>query len=148
MCVLFFLIDPAQILREVIMEFPKDLKYSESDEWIRVEGDTATAGITDYAQDQLSDVVYVEGLAEVGQDLAKGEAHSTVESVKAAADVYMPVGGKITEINEALVDSPEMVNSEPYTGAWMVKFGVADVSEIEGLMDAAAYEKFCEEREH
>lgn len=130
------------------MEFPKDLKYSESDEWVRVEGDSATAGITDYAQDQLSDVVYVEGLAEVGQDLAKGEAHSTVESVKAAADVYMPIGGKITEVNEALMDSPEMVNSEPYAGAWMVKFEVADVSEIEGLMDAAAYEKFCEEREH
>lgn len=130
------------------MEYPKDLKYSESDEWVRVEGNSATAGLTDYAQDQLSDVVYVEGIAEVGQDLAKGEAHSTVESVKAAADVYMPIGGKITEINEALMDSPEIVNSEPYGGAWMVKFEVADASELDGMMDAAAYEKYCEEREH
>ena len=129
------------------MEFPKDLKYSESDEWVRVEGGTATAGITDYAQDQLSDVVYVEALAEAGQELAKGEAHSTVESVKAAADVYMPIGGKVLEVNEALVDSPESVNSDPYGEAWMVKFEVADAAELDGLMDAAAYEKHCEERE-
>jgi glycine cleavage system H protein len=129
------------------MEFPKDLKYTESDEWVRVEGSIATAGITDYAQDQLSDVVYVEAIVEVDQDLAKGEAHSTVESVKAAADVYMPIGGKITEINEALIDSPEDVNSDPYGEAWMVKFEIADASELDELMDAAAYEKYCEERE-
>ncbi len=129
------------------MDFPKDLKYTESDEWVRVEGGSATAGITDYAQDQLSDVVYVESLADIGQDLKKGEAHSTVESVKAAADVYMPIGGKVTEVNEALMDSPELVNSDPYGEAWMVKFEVADASELEGLMDVAAYEKHCEERE-
>jgi glycine cleavage system H protein len=129
------------------MEFPKDLKYTESDEWVRVEGSNATAGITDYAQDQLSDVVYVEAIAEAGQDLGKGEAHSTVESVKAAADVYMPIGGKVTEVNDALMDSPELVNSDPYGEAWMVKFEVADAAELEGLMDAAAYEKHCEERE-
>lgn len=130
------------------MEVPKDLKYSESDEWVRVEGTLATAGISDYAQDQLSDVVYVEAVAEAGQALAKGEAHSTVESVKAAADVYLPIGGTITEINEALIDSPESLNSDPYGAAWMVKFEVADAAELDGLMDAAAYEKYCEEREH
>ena len=129
------------------MDFPKDLKYTESDEWVRVDGNLATAGITDYAQDQLSDVVYVEAVADVGQDLAKGEAHSTVESVKAAADVYMPIGGKVTELNESLMDSPELVNSDPYGDAWMVKFEVSDASELDGLMDAAAYEKHCEERE-
>jgi glycine cleavage system H protein len=132
---------------EVKMDFPQDLKYTESDEWVRIEGSTGTAGITDYAQDQLSDVVYVESLAEVGQDLAKGEAHSTVESVKAAADVYMPIGGKVAELNEALMDSPELVNSDPYGEAWMLKFEVADASELDGLMDAAAYEKYCKERE-
>ncbi|TFH37991.1 MAG: glycine cleavage system protein GcvH [Anaerolineales bacterium] len=130
------------------MQFPKDLKYTESDEWVRLEGDTATAGITDYAQDQLSDVVYVEAIAEVGQDLAKGEIHSTVESVKAAADVYLPIGGTIIEVNEALADSPELVNSDPFGAAWMVKFKVSDAAELDGLMDAAAYEKRCEEREH
>jgi glycine cleavage system H protein len=129
------------------MEFPQELKYTESDEWVRVEGASATAGITDYAQDQLSDVVYVEAIAELGQDLAKGEAHSTVESVKAAADVYMPIGGKITEVNEALMDAPEIVNSDPYGEAWMIKFEVADASELESLLDSAAYKKHCEERE-
>jgi glycine cleavage system H protein len=129
------------------MDFPEDLKYTESDEWVRVEGNAGTAGITDYAQDQLSDVVYVEGLAESGQDLAKGEPHSTVESVKAAADVYMPIGGKVTEVNENLMDSPELVNSDPYGAAWMVKFEVADASELDGLLNAAAYEKHCQERE-
>jgi glycine cleavage system H protein len=132
---------------EVKMEYPNDLRYTESDEWVRVEGNSAMAGITDYAQDQLSDVVYVESLVETDQALAKGEAHSTVESVKAAADVYMPVGGKVTEVNEALMDSPELVNSDPYGAAWMVKFEVADAAELDGLMDAAAYEKHCKERE-
>lgn len=129
------------------MEFPQELKYTESDEWVRVEGASATAGITDYAQDQLSDVVYVEAIAELGQDLAKGEAHSTVESVKAAADVYMPIGGKITEVNETLMDAPEIVNSDPYGEAWMIKFEVADASELESLLDSTAYKKHCEERE-
>ncbi|MFN2149649.1 MAG: glycine cleavage system protein GcvH [Anaerolineales bacterium] len=129
------------------MEIPKDLKYTESDEWVRVEGKIATTGLTDYAQDQLSDIVYVEATADVGDTLEKGEAHSAVESVKAAADVYMPVGGTITEINEALADTPELVNTEPYGGAWLVKFEISDPGELETLMDAAAYEKHIEERE-
>ena len=126
---------------------PKELKYTESDEWVLVEGKHATAGITDYAQDQLSDVVYVEALGEPGQDLAKGEPHSTVESVKAAADVYMPIGGKVTEVNDALMDAPELVNSDPYGEAWMVKFEISDDSELENLLDASAYLKLIEEKE-
>jgi glycine cleavage system H protein len=130
------------------MDIPKDLKYTESDEWVRVEGDTATAGITDYAQEQLSDIVYVEYMVDEGESIGKGEAHSAVESVKAAADVYMPIGGTIVAVNEDLEGSPELVNSDPYGEAWMVKFEIADAAELEGLMDADAYTKHCEEREH
>ncbi len=130
------------------MEYPKDLKYTESDEWVRVEGKIGTTGISDYAQDQLSDIVYVETNPPVGESLQKGETHSAVESVKAAADVNMPIGGVITEINENLADTPELVNTDPYGEAWMVKFEISDPSELDGLMDAAAYEKFNEEREH
>jgi glycine cleavage system H protein len=130
------------------MEFPSDLKYSESHEWIRVEGDVGTIGITDYAQDQLSDVVYVEVLFPLGESLPKGEVFAAVESVKAAADIYLPVGGKIVEINEALADKPEMVNSDPYGEAWIARIEVSDPSELEALMDAAAYEKHCEGQDH
>lgn len=130
------------------MEYPKDLKYTESDEWVRVEEKIGTTGITDYAQDQLSDIVYVETNPPVGESLQKGEAHSAVESVKAAADVSMPLSGVITEINENLADTPELVNTDPYGEAWMVKFEIIDPSELDGLMDAEAYEKFNEEREH
>lgn len=130
------------------MDTPKDLKYTESDEWVRVEGDAATAGLTDYAQDQLSDIVYVEYMVEEGDSVDKGEAHSAVESVKAAADVYMPIGGTITAVNEDLENSPELVNSDPYGEAWMVKFEISDAAELDSLMDADAYVKHCEEREH
>jgi len=130
------------------MEYPKDLKYTESDEWVRVEGNIGTTGITDYAQDQLSDIVYVETIIAIGETLQKGESHSAVESVKAAADVNMPVSGVITEINENLADTPELVNTDPYGEAWRVKFEISDPSELDGLMDAAVYEKLNEEREH
>jgi glycine cleavage system H protein len=130
------------------MDVPKDLKFTESDEWVRVEGDTATTGITDYAQDQLSDIVYVEYVVDEGDTVDQGEAHSAVESVKAAADVYMPIGGTIVAINEDLEASPELVNTDPYGKAWMVKFEITNASELDDLMDADAYEKFCEEREH
>lgn len=129
------------------MEFPADLKYVESDEWIRVEENIATVGLTDYAQDQLSDVVYVEVTAELGDTLAKEEAFGTVESVKAASDMYMPISGKITAVNEALVDTPELVNSDPYGEAWVVKFEITDMDELDGTMDAAGYEKYSKERE-
>jgi glycine cleavage system H protein len=129
------------------MNIPQDLKYTENDEWIRVEGSIGTIGITDFAQDQLSDVVFVEVIAQVGESLNKGDSCATVESVKAAADVYLPVGGKITEVNDVLPDSPEQVNSDPYGAAWMVRLEIADLAELSGLLDAAAYEKHCQARQ-
>ena len=128
------------------MNFPADLKYTENDEWIRIEGNIGTIGITDFAQDQLSDVVFVEIIAEPDEALNQGDACATVESVKAAADVYLPVGGTITELNEDLLDTPELVNSEPYGEAWMVKIELSDPGESEGLLDANAYQKHCEAR--
>lgn len=128
------------------MNIPQDLKYTENDEWIRVEGNTGTVGITDYAQDQLSDVVFVEVIAQVGESLAKGDACATVESVKAAAEVYMPVSGVILEVNEKLPDTPEIVNTDPYGGAWMVKVEIADPSQLDNLLDPVAYEKHCQAR--
>lgn len=128
------------------MDFPKDLLHTDNDEWVRVEGDTGTVGITDYAQDQLSDVVYVEVVVSEGEVVTQGDTCATIESVKAAADVYMPVSGKIIATNEELADTPELVNSEPYGAAWLVKLELSDSSELEGLMDAAAYEKFTAEK--
>lgn len=127
--------------------YPTDLKYTKNDEWVRVNGDAATAGLTFYAQEQLSDIVFVE-LPSVGAKLKQGETFASVESVKAASDVYMPIGGEITGTNEALSETPELVNQDPYGKAWMVKFRVTNASELNGLMDAAAYEKYCAERAH
>ncbi len=129
------------------MNFPADLKYTRSDEWVRVEGDAATSGITDYAQDQLSDIVYVE-LPGVGSTFQQGEAWGSVESVKAASDVNMPVSGAITAVNEDLKNTPEVVNGDPYGKGWMIKFTLSAPGELNGLMDAAAYEKYCQERQH
>jgi glycine cleavage system H protein len=128
------------------VEFPDNLKYTENDEWILVEGDSGTAGISDFAQDQLSDVVYVEITAAIGDVVEKGEAFGLVESVKAAADVYMPVTATITEVNEALVDTPELVNSDPYGEAWMVKFELSDPSQLDALLNVEDYKKSVEER--
>jgi glycine cleavage system H protein len=130
------------------MKVAPDLKYTQNDEWIRVEGTTATVGITDYAQEQLSDIVFVEVVASVGGSLAKGAVFANVESVKAAAEVYMPVGGTITAINDDLPQTPELVNKDPYGAAWMIRFTITDPSEVDGLMDSAAYQKHCEERSH
>lgn len=127
------------------MKVPEDLKYTENDEWIRVEGDIGTVGVTDYAQDQLSDVVYVEVLEDKGSQLDSGEAFGVVESVKAASDVYMPAGGEIVEVNGDLQDEPERINTDPY-GAWMIKVRIADASELDNLMDAEAYTAYIEER--
>jgi glycine cleavage system H protein len=130
------------------MNIPSDLKYTENDDWIQVEDNIGTIGITDYAQEQLSDVVFVEIIADEGDTLEKGETCATVESVKAAADVYMPVSGKIVSINdEALPDSPELINTDPYGEAWMLKVELSDSSELDELLDADAYKNFCEERE-
>lgn len=129
------------------MEFPKELKYSESDEWVRVEGEVAAVGITDYAQDQLSDIVYVEVTASEGESLAKEDPFGAVESVKAASDLYMPISGVLKEINDALTETPELANTDPYGAAWMIKFEISDSGELDALMDAAAYQKYVEERE-
>jgi len=128
------------------MNFPKDLKYTNNDEWVRVEGDTAVIGITDYAQDQLSEVVFVEYIVAEGDTAARGDVCATVESVKAAADVYMPVSGEVIAVNEALVDAPETVNSDPYGEAWMIKVKLSDPAELDDLLDAAAYEAL--DRDH
>jgi glycine cleavage system H protein len=130
------------------MEFPVDLKYTESDEWVRLEGNLATVGVTDYAQDQLSDLVFFEITASIGDTLSKGQAFGAIESVKAAADLYSPVSGTLKEINEALASSPELVNSEPHGAGWMARVELSDPGEVEALMDAAAYQKHCEERSH
>lgn len=125
---------------------PDDLKYTKSDEWVRVEGDEATIGLSDYAQDQLNDIVYVE-FPEVGASFGKGDEFGTVESVKAASEMKLPIGGTITAINEALEDEPEVVNSDPYGAGWFVKISVADVGDLDDLMDAAAYAAYCDERD-
>ena len=126
------------------MNIPQDLKYTKNDEWIREDG---TVGITDYAEDQLSDVVFVEFIVSEGDEVAQGDVIASIESVKAAADVYAPVSGKVVAVNEALADEPEKVNSDPYGEAWLIKLEMADPAEREGLMDAAAYEAYCKERE-
>jgi glycine cleavage system H protein len=120
--------------------------YTKSHEWVRVKGNEAWAGLSDYAQQQLSDIVYVE-LPEEGDRFEKGDVFGTVESVKAASDCYMPISGEIVEINSELTAHPELVNKDPYGEAWMIKFTPADVSELKQLMDAAAYEKFVAEEE-
>jgi glycine cleavage system H protein len=128
------------------MKIPDDLKFTENDEWIRLEGEIGTVGVTDYAQDQLSDVVYVEITVAVGDAISKGEMFGLIESVKAAADVYMPVAGELTEINESLVDTPELVNSDPYGAAWIVKLKISNPDELDGLYDPSAYEEYVNER--
>lgn len=130
------------------MNIPTDLRYTAKDEWIRVDGNTGTVGITDYAQDQLSDIVYVEIQASEGDTLSKGDAIAAVESVKAASDVYTPVSGTVTAINDALSDTPEQVNADPYGAAWMIQLELSDPSELDALMDAAAYEAYLKTREH
>jgi glycine cleavage system H protein len=124
---------------------PENAKYLESDEWIRVEGGEAVVGITDYAQDKLSDVVFVE-LPDVGKTFAKGAVFGVVESVKAAADLKMPAGGEIVAVNDALVDTPETVNEDPFGAGWMVRIKLTDPSDLDGLLDPAAYAKHSEER--
>jgi len=130
------------------MDFPSDLKYTESDEWIRLEGKVATLGVTDYAQDQLSDLVFFEISAAVGEAVSKGQTIGAIESVKAAADLYSPVSGTLKAINESLASAPELVNSDPYGAGWMARVELSDSSELDGLMDSTAYQKHCEERSH
>ena len=129
------------------MNIPSKLKYTKNDEWIQVDGNTGMIGITDYAQSQLSDIVYVEVVVSAGETVNKGDACATLESVKAAADVYAPVSGKVIAVNEALPDTPEKVNSDPYGEAWMIKIEISEPSQLEELMDSALYEKHLAEKE-
>lgn len=123
------------------MTIPDDLKYSEDHEWVRVEGNIATIGITDFAQDALGDVVYVE-LPDVGATAASGEAISEVESTKSVSDIIAPVGGTVTEVNGALDDDPTPLNSDPYGAGWIFKVEMTDTAPLDSLMDAAAYGAF------
>jgi len=120
--------------------YPDDLLYSETHQWARIEGDTATIGITYYAQDQMGDLVYVE-LPEVGDEVNAGAALGQVESVKAVSDVVSPVSGEVIEINEALVDAPETVNKDPYGEGWLAKIRLSDKSEADSLLNSAAYQE-------
>ncbi len=121
-----------------------DLKYTKEHEWIRVEGDTATCGISNYAQEQLGDVVYVE-VPGVGMSVDQADEIATIESVKAASEIYAPIGGEVVAANEALADDPSLVNSDPTGDGWFFKLKAADPSELEELMDEAAYNAYVEE---
>jgi glycine cleavage system H protein len=125
------------------MKIPASLKYTKTDEWF--DPSSGAMGLTDYAQEQLSDIVFVEILLSVGDAAQAGQPVASVESVKAAAETYSAVSGKVSEINESLADSPEVLNSDPFGAGWMVKITSADAS---ALMDAAMYEKYCSERSH
>ncbi|GAB4134290.1 MAG: glycine cleavage system protein GcvH [Bacteroidia bacterium] len=120
------------------MNFPDNLKYTKDHEWVRVEGNTAVIGITDFAQSELGDIVYVE-IETVGEEIGKEEVFGTVEAVKTVSDLFMPVSGKIVEKNDAIDANPESVNKDPYGDGWMIKVEMSDTSELNGLMDAASY---------
>jgi len=124
------------------MNTPENLKYSNDHEWVRVEGDSAIIGITDFAQDQLGDIVFVDIPCE-GETLAAGERFGSIEAVKTVADAFMPVSGEVIEINAALEGAPESVNKDPYGEGWMIKVKMSDASELNGLLDAAAYAAIC-----
>lgn len=126
------------------MNIPEDLKYSASHEWSKLEGDVLTVGISDFAQDQLGDVVFVE-LPAVGQSFDAGSAVAVVESVKTASDIYAPVAGEVLEVNEALNDAPETINSSPYEEGWLFKLQVADAGAVDELLSAEAYRQVAEE---
>ncbi len=130
------------------MNIPEDLKYASTDEWVQVNGNVGTLGVSDFAQDQLSDVVFVEMTVSVGDTVKKNDVIATVELVKAAADVLSPVSGTVTEVNEDLPQSPELVNSDPYGQAWLVKVKLSNSSELDQLMDAGAYQNYNETRSH
>jgi glycine cleavage system H protein len=120
------------------MNFPSELKYTSDHEWVRVDGSVATIGVTDFAQGELGDVVFVE-IETVGESIDEGEVFGTVEAVKTVSDLFMPVSGEILEMNEDLEDNPEKVNEDPYGEGWMIKIQLSDPSQVDGLMDAAAY---------
>lgn len=122
------------------MDTPQGLKYSKEHEWLKLEGNIATIGITDFAQDQLGDIVYVDFTVSVDDDIAAGETFGSVEAVKTVSDLFMPVSGKVIEINELLDSEPEKINSDPYGDGWIIKIEISDSSEADELLDAAAYQ--------
>ena len=124
---------------------PAELKYAETDEWFAVDGDVVTIGITDFAQDQLNDIVYVE-FRDTGDEVEAGASFGEVESVKAASELYSAVAGEIVEVNSGLEDSPETVNADPFGAGWMVKIRATNMSSLDGLMEAAAYDAYCDSR--
>ena len=130
------------------MNIPADLKYSNDHEWVKMDGDIALIGITDYAQSQLSDIVFAEVSVEEGESVEAGDCIGTVESVKAASDIYSPVAGTVAEINPAIADTPELINKDAFGEAWFIKVTLEGPIDGSELMDAAAYEKYCAEREH
>jgi glycine cleavage system H protein len=123
------------------MNFPTNVKYTNDHEWIRVEGDEAFVGITDYAQDQLGEIVFVD-ISTEGESLEKEEVFGSIEAVKTVSDLLMPVSGEILEVNAVLEDQPELVNSDPYGKGWIIKISVSETSQLDGLMDAANYQVF------
>ena len=128
------------------MDFPEDLRYTREHEWARTKGGTVVVGITDFAQDQLGDVVYVE-LPDVGDPVKKGESFGVVESTKAVSELFAPLSGKVVEVNDPLADAPETVNDDPYEEGWMIVIEPSDPKELDALMDAKAYRAFVEEQE-
>lgn len=126
--------------------YPSDYRYTKEHEWVKNDGGVGTIGITDYAQHALGDVVYVE-LPKVGAKFEAGKSFGTVESVKAVSEIYCPVSGEVTAVNDALSSSPEKINSDPHGEAWLIKVKLAKPGELDGLMDAAAYQKFIAEKE-
>lgn len=128
------------------MSYPSDYRYTKEHEWVRVEGDLATVGITDYAQHELGDVVYVE-LPKVGAKLNAGESFGTVESVKAVSDIYAPVSGEVAEINSVLAETPETVNKDPHGKAWLIKLKLGNSSELAKLMNGSAYEAYIADKQ-
>lgn len=126
------------------MDFPDELKYTEEHEWIAIEADIATIGISDFAQSQLGDVVFVE-LPEVGDELEAGKPFGVVESVKAVSDIYSPLSGEVVEINEELPDAPETLNTSPYEDGWLIRIRLSNPQELDDLLDAAAYQELIKE---
>lgn len=125
------------------MNIPQELKYSKDHEWIKIEGNTAIIGITDFAQDQLGDIVYVDISSQEGDEIAAGEVFGSVEAVKTVSDLFMPISGKLVEINEELNGEPEKINSDPYGDGWIIKVEVSNPSELEELLDAEGYQSIA-----
>ena len=122
------------------MEFPKELKYSKDHEWLRVEGDNAYIGITEFAQGELGDIVFVD-VDTLGEDLEKEEVFGSIEAVKTVSDLFMPINGEVLSFNKKLEDDPELINTDPYGEGWVIKIAISDVTELDELLDASAYQE-------